>query len=70
MKVKSLSPVQLCATPWIVAHQALPYMGWKSTWETDQQKPQGQGWADQSCVTLSKFRALSVPSLCPRLKKN
>lgn len=39
------------------------------TWETDQQKPQGQGWASQSCVTLSKFRTLSVPSL-PRLREN
>ena len=39
------------------------------TWETDQQKPQGQGWASQSCVTLSKLRALSVPSL-PRLSEH
>ena len=27
MKVKSLSRVRLCATPWTVAHQAPPSMG-------------------------------------------
>ena len=27
MEVKSLSHVQLCATPWTVAHQAPPSMG-------------------------------------------
>ena len=27
VKVKSLSHVQLCATPWTVAYQALPSMG-------------------------------------------
>ena len=31
MKVKSLSRVRLSATPWTVAHRALPSMGFSST---------------------------------------
>lgn len=36
----------------------------------DQQGPQGQGWANQSCVTLGKSLALSEPCLWPGQNEN
>ena len=50
MKVKSLSRVQLFATPWTAAHQAPPSMKVKSESEVA-----------QSCPTLSDSMDCSLP---------
>ena len=68
IEVKSLSHVQLCATPWTVAYQALPSMGFsrREYWSgllfpSPVHESESENEVDQSCPTLRDPMDYSLP---------